>query len=71
MSKKREKLYQGTCVYPLRYYCLMLHSQSYEAKIVELYKLPERMKVAEKQMSEEMLSNQVLSGIPEVDLGLE
>ena len=49
----------------------MISLLSYEAKIVELYKLPDRMKVAEKPMSEEMLSNQMLSGIPEVDLGLE
>ena len=50
---------------------LLLLSISYEAKIAELYQLPDRMKVSEKPMSEEMLSNQMLSGIPEVDLGLE
>lgn len=38
---------------------------------MSLYKMPERLKTKEKTQSEEMLSNQMLSGIPEVDLGLE
>ena len=33
--------------------------------------MPERLKTQEAKRSEEMLSNQMLSGIPEVDLGLE
>lgn len=43
----------------------------YEVKIASLYQVPERLKIKEKKQSEEMLSNQMLSGIPEVDLGLE
>ena len=43
----------------------------YDAKINALYELPDRLKVKEKEQSEEMLSNQMLSGIPEVNLGLE
>ena len=43
----------------------------YEAKIKALYQLPDRLNVEEKGKTEEMLSNQMLSGIPEVDLGLE
>ena len=43
----------------------------YEAKIKSLYKVPERFQVEERKKTEEMLSNQMLSGIPEVDLGLE
>ncbi len=33
--------------------------------------MPERLKTDELKGSEEMLSNQMLSGIPEVDLGME
>ena len=44
---------------------------SYEAKIKSLYKVPEKFQVKEQKKTEEMLSNQMLSGIPEVDLGLE
>ena len=37
-----------------------------------LYELPEHIKVlATRKKTEDMLSNQMLSGIPEVDLGLE
>ena len=38
-----------------------------------LYALPENIQkiVAQKKRSEDMLSNQMLSGIPEVDLGIE
>ncbi|XP_078686741.1 splicing factor C9orf78 homolog [Branchiostoma floridae x Branchiostoma belcheri] len=36
-----------------------------------LYELPDRLKAATSTRSEEMLSNQMLSGIPEVDLGIE
>ena len=43
----------------------------YDAKIKSLYKLPERINFKEKSKTEEMLSNQMLSGIPEVDLGIE
>ena len=45
---------------------------TYEAKVKALYQLPDRLKVQMKsKTTEEMLSNQMLSGIPEVDLGLE
>ena len=43
----------------------------YKAKVAALYALPDKLKVEEDKRSEEMLSNQMLSGIPEVDLGLE
>ncbi len=43
----------------------------YDAKISALYQLPDRLVVKEKEQSEEMLSSQMLSGIPEVNLGLE
>lgn len=44
----------------------------YDAKIKALYQLPDRLKVESKaKKTEEMLSNQMLSGIPEVDLGVE
>lgn len=37
----------------------------------QLFQLPEHLKIAVKKQSEEMLSNQMLSGIPEIDLGVE
>lgn len=36
-----------------------------------LYELPENIRVNSAKKTEEMLSNQMLSGIPEVDLGIE
>ncbi|GAB6031523.1 hypothetical protein CHUAL_009292 [Chamberlinius hualienensis] len=36
-----------------------------------LYAVPEHLRVSSTKKSEEMLSNQMLSGIPEVDLGIE
>jgi len=36
-----------------------------------LYEVPEHLRVSSSKKSEEMLSNQMLSGIPEVDLGIE
>ncbi|KAG8447737.1 hypothetical protein GDO86_015013 [Hymenochirus boettgeri] len=36
-----------------------------------LYELPDSIKVSSAKKTEEMLSNQMLSGIPEVDLGIE
>lgn len=36
-----------------------------------LYSIPEHLRVSSTHRSEEMLSNQMLSGIPEVDLGIE
>uniref|UniRef100_UPI00358ECCD8 splicing factor C9orf78 homolog n=1 Tax=Myxine glutinosa TaxID=7769 RepID=UPI00358ECCD8 len=36
-----------------------------------LYELPENLQVASARRTEEMLSNQMLSGIPEVDLGID
>lgn len=49
----------------------ILYIFRYEAKIAGLYQLPDKFKVEVSKRSEEMLSNQMLSGIPEVDLGLE
>ncbi len=47
-------------------------TNKYETKVKALYQLPENLKVESKaKKTEEMLSNQMLSGIPEVDLGLE
>jgi hypothetical protein len=43
----------------------------YEAKVMSLYKLSEKFKINASKKSEDMLSNQMLSGIPEVDLGLD
>nr|XP_054770191.1 splicing factor C9orf78 homolog [Lytechinus pictus] len=37
----------------------------------KLYELPDHLKVEAQKSSEEMLSNQMLSGIPEVDLGID
>ncbi|XP_071507968.1 splicing factor C9orf78-like [Diadema antillarum] len=37
----------------------------------KLYELPDYLKVEAQKRSEEMLSNQMLSGIPEVDLGID
>lgn len=36
-----------------------------------LYALPEHLKKYQSKKNEEMLSNQMLVGIPEVDLGME
>lgn len=36
-----------------------------------LYELPENTRVSSAKKTEEMLSNQMLSGIPEVDLGID
>lgn len=44
---------------------------SYDQKFKALYHVPDHLQVQKKEQSEEMLSNQMLSGIPEVDLGLE
>ena len=44
---------------------------AYENKLRELYVIPEYLKGGNKLNSEEMLSNQILSGIPEFDLGVE
>ena len=44
---------------------------TYEEKVKSLYKLPEHLQVEEKKSTEEMLSNQMLSGIPEVKLGVK
>uniref|UniRef100_T1IUF4 Telomere length and silencing protein 1 homolog n=1 Tax=Strigamia maritima TaxID=126957 RepID=T1IUF4_STRMM len=47
--------------------------QSKRAKSSEdaLYEVPEHLRISSSKKSEEMLSNQMLSGIPEVDLGIE
>lgn len=47
------------------------NASNYEQKIKALYQIPEHLQVNKKEQSEEMLSNQMLSGIPEVDLGIE
>ena len=44
---------------------------AYEEKIKSLYEVPDHLKVEGTRKTEEMLSNQMLSGIPEVNLGLE
>lgn len=36
-----------------------------------LFEVPEHLRKSTTKKSEEMLSNQMLSGIPEVDLGIE
>lgn len=36
-----------------------------------LFSIPEHLRISSTQRSEEMLSNQMLSGIPEVDLGID
>ena len=56
---------------PSSIWCFYFDFFSYEAKIKSLYKVPEKFQVEEQKKTEEMLSNQMLSGIPEVDLGLE
>lgn len=59
MSKKKAKANEPTV-------------SGYEAKIKALYQLPDRLNVqSQSKKTEEMLSNQMLSGIPEVDLGVE
>lgn len=46
-------------------------SQKYISAEDKLYQLPDHLKIEVANGSEEMLSNQMLSGIPEVDLGIE
>ncbi|KAJ8038698.1 Telomere length and silencing protein 1-like [Holothuria leucospilota] len=46
-------------------------AEKYKSPEDKLYELPENLKIGSVQKSEEMLSNQMLSGIPEVDLGTE
>ncbi|KAI6660589.1 hypothetical protein LOD99_14173 [Oopsacas minuta] len=46
-------------------------SSTYENKLKELYVIPESLQSGKKLSSEEMLSNQILSGIPEYDLGVD
>ena len=62
--------YQLFCedVYNSSPFCVLYR---YKAKVAALYALPEKLMAKENKRSEEMLSNQMLSGIPEVDLGLE
>ena len=53
-------------------HCLLIHSGGDVTK--ELYELPDHIKSITgitKQKNENMLSNQMLSGIPEIDLGIE
>lgn len=60
MSKKRKQSEESSTI------------SGYEAKIKALYQLPDRLNVqSNSKKTEEMLSNQMLSGIPEVDLGVE
>ena len=59
MSKRKKKVEEPTI-------------SGYEAKVKALYQLPDRLNVPSKsKKTEEMLSNQMLSGIPEVNLGVE
>ena len=51
--------------------CVCPHARSYDERIKALYSIPDHLQVQKKEQSEEMLSNQMLSGIPEVDLGIE
>ncbi|EDV22096.1 uncharacterized protein TRIADDRAFT_50676 [Trichoplax adhaerens] len=46
---------------------------SRSGKVLEdsLYELPENLRITSAKKSEEMLSNQMLSGIPEIDLGID
>ena len=54
---------------------IFLSSYNYrqKAKENELYVLPDLLKsaVSKVKKTEDMLSNQMLSGIPEIDLGIE
>ena len=47
-----------------------LVGSAYENKLKELYAIPDSLQADKKLNSEEMLSNQILSGIPEFDLGV-
>ncbi|XP_065222666.1 splicing factor C9orf78 homolog [Planococcus citri] len=47
------------------------HSDFLSPEEAALQSLPEHLKVSSIRHSEEMLSNQMLSGIPEIDLGIE
>lgn len=59
MSKRKKKVEEPTM-------------SGYEAKLKALYQLPDRLNAPSKsKKTEEMLSNQMLSGIPEVNLGVE
>lgn len=46
-------------------------SEYFSPEEAALQSLPEYLRVSSGRHSEEMLSNQMLSGIPEVDLGIE
>ncbi|PIK60827.1 hypothetical protein BSL78_02227 [Apostichopus japonicus] len=48
-----------------------VNEEKYKSPEDKLYELPENLQVGSVKSSEEMLSNQMLSGIPEVDLGTE
>ena len=47
-----------------------LVDSTYENKLKELYAIPDSLQANKKLNSEEMLSNQILCGIPEFDLGV-
>lgn len=50
----------------------MLNNEKYcSPEEAALQAVPEHLRVSSTHRSEEMLSNQMLSGIPEVDLGIE
>ena len=55
------------------YYLIVIDFRSiFENAEDALYDIPEHIKAMSKtKKSEDMLSNQMLSGIPEVDLGIE
>ncbi|RDD46422.1 Uncharacterized protein C9orf78-like protein [Trichoplax sp. H2] len=52
---------------------LIVAQQYASGKVLEnsLYELPENLRITSAKKSEEMLSNQMLSGIPEIDLGID
>ena len=52
---------------------IFIHNYRQKAKENELYVLPDLLKsaVSKVKKTEDMLSNQMLSGIPEIDLGIE
>jgi hypothetical protein len=60
---KRRSAYPNCIIY-----CVCSKSETFD----KLYELPEHLKVkTSTKRSEDMLSNSMLSGIPEIDLGIE
>ena len=58
--------------YLTEFFCVLFLPHRVKSKEDALYELPEKLKVkSQLKQSEEMLSNQMLSGIPEVNLGIQ